>query len=74
MASSAVADPSLRAGQAPPAKPDEWIDQLTIAGTPQDWQAAIDRFVQLGAHSVVLVPLPDTGLDEVEKFGRHLLL
>jgi 5,10-methylenetetrahydromethanopterin reductase len=52
--------------------PDAWIEQLTIAGTPQNWKSAIDQFVKLGAHSVVLVPLPDAGLDETEKFARHL--
>ena len=52
--------------------PDEWIEQLTVAGTAQDWRLAIDRFVELGAHSVVLVPMPDAGLDEVEKFAQHL--
>lgn len=52
--------------------PDEWIEQLTVAGTSQDWRLAIDRFVELGAHSVVLVPMPDAGVDEVEKFAQHL--
>ena len=52
--------------------PGEWIDQLTIAGTPEDWQNAIERFAALGAHSVVLVPLPDADLDEIERFKQHL--
>ena len=52
--------------------PDEWIEQLTVAGTPQDWRLAIDRFVEIGAHSIVLVPMPDAGVDEVEKFALHL--
>lgn len=52
--------------------PDEWIEQLTVAGTAQDWRLAIDKFVELGAHSIVLVPMPDAGLDEVEKFAQHL--
>ena len=52
--------------------PDEWIEQLAVVGTPQDWQNAIDKFIALGAHSVVLVPLPDAGVDEVEKFANHL--
>ena len=53
--------------------PDAWIDQLAIVGTPEDWRLAIDRLVELGAYSVVLVPLPDTGLDEIDRFSRHLL-
>jgi alkanesulfonate monooxygenase SsuD/methylene tetrahydromethanopterin reductase-like flavin-dependent oxidoreductase (luciferase family) len=52
--------------------PDQWIEQLTVAGTSQDWRQAIDAFVELGAHSIVLVPMPDAGLDEVEKFAQHL--
>jgi alkanesulfonate monooxygenase SsuD/methylene tetrahydromethanopterin reductase-like flavin-dependent oxidoreductase (luciferase family) len=53
--------------------PDDWINQLTIAGTPRDFQQAISRFVQLGAHTIVLVPMPDASLDEVEKFAQHML-
>ena len=53
--------------------PDEWIEQLTIAGTPQDWRQALDSFFALGVHSVVLVPLPEAGLDVVEQFAQHLL-
>jgi hypothetical protein len=52
--------------------PDNWIDQLAIAGASADWQAAIRRFVDIGAHSVILVPLPDADLDEVDRFARHL--
>ena len=51
---------------------DAWIDQLAIAGTPKDWRFAIDRLVALGVQTVVLVPLPDAGLDEVDIFARHL--
>lgn len=54
--------------------PDDWIDQLAIAGTAEDWQLAIDRLVERGAQSVVLVPTPDAGLDEVDIFARHLSL
>ena len=54
------------------AMPDDWIDQLTIAGTPQDWEMAIDRFVKAGANTVVLVPLPDKGLEELEVFAGHI--
>jgi alkanesulfonate monooxygenase SsuD/methylene tetrahydromethanopterin reductase-like flavin-dependent oxidoreductase (luciferase family) len=52
--------------------PKAWIDSLTIAGTPQDWKLAIEQFANRGVHSVVLVPLPEAGLDEVEKFAHHL--
>jgi 5,10-methylenetetrahydromethanopterin reductase len=53
--------------------PDAWIDQLAIAGTPEEWGLAIRRLVEVGANTVVLVPLPDKGLDELDVFARHLL-
>lgn len=54
------------------AMPDAWIDQLAIAGTPDEWELAIRRLVEAGAHTVVLVPLPDKGLDELAVFARQL--
>ncbi len=51
---------------------DEWIDQLTVAGTPEDWEASITQLVDAGANSVVLVPLPNKGVDELDSFTRHL--
>ncbi len=55
------------------ALPDAWIDQLAITGTPEEWLLAIRRLVEAGANTVVLVPLPDKGLDELDVFTRHLL-
>lgn len=52
--------------------PDEWISQVSIAGTPQDWKLAIDQLAKLGVHSIVLTPLPEAGLDEVDVFADHL--
>ena len=54
------------------AMPDGWIDQLTIAGSPEEWELAICRLVEAGVNSVVLVPLPDKGLDELDVFAHHL--
>ena len=54
------------------ALPDAWIDQLAIAGTPEEWELAIRRLVEVGANTVVLIPLPDKGLDELDVFARHL--
>lgn len=54
--------------------PDTWIDQLAIAGTRADWQAAIDRLVEAGVHSIILVPLPDASLHEIDQFAQHLQL
>ena len=52
--------------------PDSWIARLAIAGTPADWSFSIDRLVEAGAESIVLVPLPEAGLDELEKFAENL--
>ena len=54
--------------------PDAWIDQLAIAGTPVEWDLAIRRLVEAGANTVVLVPLPGKGLDELDVFANHFLL
>jgi alkanesulfonate monooxygenase SsuD/methylene tetrahydromethanopterin reductase-like flavin-dependent oxidoreductase (luciferase family) len=53
--------------------PDAWIDQLAIVGTPEDWRLAIRQLVKAGANTVVLVPLPNKGLDELDIFARHVL-
>jgi alkanesulfonate monooxygenase SsuD/methylene tetrahydromethanopterin reductase-like flavin-dependent oxidoreductase (luciferase family) len=52
--------------------PDEWIDRLAVAGTPEDCRLAIRRLVDAGADTVVLVPLPDRGLDELNVLTRQL--
>ncbi len=52
--------------------PDAWIDALTIAGTPDDWQAALMRLGQPGVQSVVFSPLPDSTPKAVHQFARHL--
>ena len=53
--------------------PADWIDQLAIVGTPEECVLAIRRLVDAGANTVVLVPLPDKELSELELFARHLL-
>lgn len=53
--------------------PDEWIEQLSISGTPDECVKAIGRLVGAGADTVVLIPLPDKGLDELERFASQLL-
>lgn len=54
------------------ALPNAWIDQLALGGTLNDWKLGIERLAAAGADTVVLVPLPDKGLDELELFVRHL--
>lgn len=55
------------------AMPDEWIDLLSISGTPGQCVRTLGRLVDAGADTVVLVPLPDKALDELEIFSYHLL-
>jgi 5,10-methylenetetrahydromethanopterin reductase len=52
--------------------PDTWIDQLAIVGNKEEWQAAIDHYVEAGVNSVVLVPLPGKSVREMEVFARIL--
>lgn len=54
--------------------PAAWIDEMTIAGTAEDWQRSIEGYVASGIHSIVLVPLPETTPDEIHRFTRHLAL
>ncbi|BBY64977.1 LLM class flavin-dependent oxidoreductase [Mycolicibacterium helvum] len=46
--------------------PDEWVDLLSVTGTPAQAQAAIDRLFDAGADKVVVVPI-------VESNGRESL-
>jgi hypothetical protein len=45
---------------------------LAVAGTPDDWDAAIGRLVEAGADAVVLVPSPGKGIEELNTFATHL--
>lgn len=47
--------------------PTEWIDRLTVVGTPEDCAAAIAALHDAGADSVVLVPL-------IERFDEQIRL
>ena len=38
--------------------PDEWIETLTICGTPEDCAAGIQRLLDAGADDVALFPIP----------------
>ncbi len=53
--------------------PDEWIDLLNVVGPPDRCVEAIGRLVEAGADSVVLVPLPHKGVEELERFADRLL-
>jgi 5,10-methylenetetrahydromethanopterin reductase len=51
--------------------PDEWLDRLTVSGTPEQGAAAIRALADAGADAVVLVP-PAAGADPAEP-ARALL-
>ncbi len=38
--------------------PDQWIEDLTIAGSPQEVAAKIESFYEIGADCVALFPMP----------------
>ena len=52
--------------------PDAWIDHLAIIGNSEDWKQSIERYIDAGADTVVLVPLPNSGLDQLDIFAQQL--
>lgn len=48
--------------------PDEWVDALTVSGTPEDCIDGIQRLLDGGADSVALFPIPS------ETFARQAAL
>ncbi len=44
--------------------PDQWIDDLTIAGTPEECAARIGDFYAAGVDAVALFPMPADRVDE----------
>ena len=55
-----------------PLIPDAWVDELAIFGTPKAWNQSIERYVEAGADSIVLVPLPNTGVEELDMIADLL--
>ena len=45
--------------------PDRWVDDLTIAGTPEECAAKIAGFYDAGAHSVALFPVATDRVDQI---------
>ena len=43
--------------------PDEWIEDLTIAGSPEEVAAKIEAFYEAGADCVALFPMPSEQVD-----------
>ena len=45
--------------------PDSWIDELTIAGTPEECAAKIRAYHEVGADSVALFPMPTNRVEDL---------
>jgi len=52
--------------------PDAWLDEIVVAGTPEQCLAAIDRLGQAGTARVALVPPPDATIDQLTTWCRNL--
>lgn len=52
--------------------PDSWLDELVVAGTPEQCLAAIDRLGQAGTARVALVPPADATIDQLTTWCRDL--
>jgi alkanesulfonate monooxygenase SsuD/methylene tetrahydromethanopterin reductase-like flavin-dependent oxidoreductase (luciferase family) len=44
--------------------PEEWVDELTVSGNPDDVAAAIDRLLDSGVTSVVLFPADSAAVEQ----------
>ena len=45
--------------------PDQWIEDLTIAGSPGEVAAKIQSFYEIGADCVALFPMPSDQVDRM---------
>lgn len=63
---SGISDRLLEMLSEPPlVVPDEWVDALTIAGTPDDVRGKIQNLFEAGADSVALFPTPVERAEEI---------
>ena len=54
--------------------PDEWMDWLTIGGTPEDCISSIRNLFDAGTTSIVLCPMPTSEIDEqIKRFSETVL-
>jgi 5,10-methylenetetrahydromethanopterin reductase len=54
--------------------PDQWVDDLTISGTPAECAAKIQGFYDAGADSVALFPIATDRLDEIVRLTADRVL
>lgn len=53
--------------------PDEWVHDLSVAGSVAEGRASIDRMVEAGAESVIFTPMPEWDwMDWMEKVSALL--
>jgi alkanesulfonate monooxygenase SsuD/methylene tetrahydromethanopterin reductase-like flavin-dependent oxidoreductase (luciferase family) len=52
--------------------PDEWMDAFSVAGTPEQVVAGIQRVIDAGADSVVFQPL-NGDADCLDEYIRYLM-
>jgi alkanesulfonate monooxygenase SsuD/methylene tetrahydromethanopterin reductase-like flavin-dependent oxidoreductase (luciferase family) len=60
------------AGELAEQMPDEWVDALSAAGTPEQVATAVQRWAAAGADSVVFQPL-DGDPDCLDEYVRYLM-
>jgi len=54
--------------------PDQWVEDLTIAGTPEECAAKISAFYAAGADSVALFPVATDQLDQIIRLTTERVL
>ena len=54
--------------------PDQWIEDLTIAGSPQEVAAKIESFYEIGADCVALFPMPSDQVDRMVRLTTEQVL
>jgi alkanesulfonate monooxygenase SsuD/methylene tetrahydromethanopterin reductase-like flavin-dependent oxidoreductase (luciferase family) len=54
--------------------PESWIDELTIAGTPEECAEKIRAYHAVGADSVALFPMPSDRVDEMVRLTADEVL
>jgi len=54
--------------------PESWIDDLTIAGTPDECAARIQEYYEAGVDSVALFPMPSEHIDELVRVTGEQVL
>ena len=54
--------------------PDQWIEDLTIAGSPEEVAAKIESFYEIGADCVALFPMPSDQVDRMVELTAEQVL